>query len=484
MKLPLPRTLHARLIFSHLLVALASVILMSAFAGRFIFSSARSQFEHHFEDLAFAASNDLEQPLHNLLIGEGSDGNVKAVLSRILVDDPGVIYTIFLPDGEPLISNSSKPTSRVDSASAPEVFQAMQTKLGEGERVRMNANGKQIHYLAIQINHESQIYGVLRLEVPVQPALASAWRSLAFLLLTDLVVVLGVGVVGSLFARNLARPIEGLTHTAEHLSRGNLSARAVIPDTPQELNRLAESFNAMADRLQTHVNELRSFVANASHELRTPLTSVKLRVEALRNGALDEPIVTDRFLAEIESEVDRLSHMVNDMLDLSRIEAGLASSQRSVLDLSTIVGEVSETFRARAERAGVNLECHIDPKIPPILGNEDQLRRMLYNLVDNAIKYTSRDGRVDLYLQNSGRGNVVRLMVKDTGFGISAVDLPHVFERFYRVEATRPRFGPPHGSGLGLPIARSIVETHGGKIGVVSEVGQGSTFWVELPAYE
>jgi two-component system phosphate regulon sensor histidine kinase PhoR len=273
-----------------------------------------------------------------------------------------------------------------------------------------------------------------------------------------------------------------MTQTSESLSRGDLGARVNTSTDTYEINRLAEAFNNMAGRLQAHVFELRSFVSNASHELRTPLTSIKLRVEALRNGALDDPPVTKQFLSEIESEVDRLSIMVNDMLDLSRIEAGLENSELEPVDLGIIIMEVYEVFKARAESAGVSLEASVEPELPTVLGAEDQLRRMLYNMVDNAIKYTPRGGSVKLSIEADFQARTVIIRVKDSGYGIAPEQLPRVFERFYRVEATRPRYGPPQGSGLGLAIAKSITEIHGGKIGVSSQLGRGSTFWVELPA--
>jgi signal transduction histidine kinase len=150
--------------------------------------------------------------------------------------------------------------------------------------------------------------------------------------------------------------------------------------------------------------------------------------------------------------------------------------------MATVVQEVYQVFISRAEGAGVHLEYSIDTSYASVLGDEDRLRRMLYNLVDNAIKYTPYGGRVNLSMQDGELENTILLTVVDTGFGIAEAQLPHVFERFYRVEATRPRYGPPQGSGLGLSIAKSIAENHGGKISVTSQVGKGSTFIIELPA--
>ena len=293
-----------------------------------------------------------------------------------------------------------------------------------------------------------------------------------------------MSAVGYYLARNLAVPISHLTETAESLARGELGARVNSPEVPVELNRLAKSFNIMAERLQAYVHELRSFVANASHELRTPLTSIKLRVESLRDGALDDPSVADRFLAEIESEVDRLSCMVNEMLDLSRIEVGLTEEQRVPVRLAQIVEDVYATFLARTQRAEIEFTRRVDASVHPVIGDEEQLRRMLYNLVDNAIKYTPHNGQVEIVLERLGKEQLSRLVIRDSGFGITEKQLPHIFERFYRVEATRPRYGPPQGTGLGLAIAKSIVENHGGTISVSSQVGVGTTFVVDFPASE
>lgn len=483
MRLPLPSKLHARLIFSHLLVALISISLISAFAASSIFSSAREQTGHNSEDLAFAASNALELPMQNLYAGTGTIDALTDTLDPFFAGKPYLNYTVFLPDGRPLVSSHPSLPPEATPETRPEIWEAINNNIGESERVAQGEGDYEILYIAVRIDHNNQVYGVLTLDVPLDPSIAvqAARRSLALLLLTDLLVAIGVSLFGWLLAGNLARPIQDLTYTADRLARGDMEARAQ-PHGPHELQRLAHTFNIMAGRIQDNVNELRAFVANASHELRTPLTVVKLRAEALRNGAMEDPKISEQFLSEIESEVDRLSHMVTDLLDLSRMEAGLAPRKRALLNLGSIATDVYETFSIRSAKAGIDLNLHIEPDLPPVMGNEDQLRRVLYNLVDNAIKYTPQGGLVDMYLQSSRNRQCVRLQVRDTGPGISPEHLPHIFERFYRVEATRPRYGPTKGSGLGLAIAKSIVESHSGRIGVSSQLHEGTTFWAEIPS--
>jgi signal transduction histidine kinase len=475
-----PASLHTRLILSHLLVCFVSIILISTFAGNAIFNAANKDIKNNLENLAFAASNTLQAPLKEASTSIGDSTAANESLLRLLANHPDIQYTLFSPDGTPITNSKGETLAKADNVTAPEVVNALKSETGEADSIRLNNQGQQALYLAVQVQDDGQVYGILRLETAIQPALVSARRSLYLLLWVALLVALAVSVFAWFLANNLAHPIQNLTKTAEQLAHGDMGAR-VEPTGPQELQRLGETFNFMAGRLQDHLVELRSFVANASHELRTPLTVVKLRAEALRNGALNEPVVSEQFLTEIESEVDRLSRMVSDLLDLSRIEAGLASSQRAPLNLGLLATEVYETFKIRAAKAKVGLDLQIAPNLPSIVGNEDQLRRVLYNFVDNAIKYTPGGGHVEIVVGYGRKDASIRLVVKDTGPGIPADHLPHVFERFYRVEATRPRYGSSKGSGLGLAIAKSIVENHGGKIGVSSQLGKGTTFWVELP---
>ena len=474
-------SLQTRLVLSHLLVALVSITVLSAIAGRSIFNSAREEVAHNLEDLAFALSNALELPVEEVRAGRAESSLVSSSISNLLASRPNLDYAIYWPDGSLLLDRNNTAEKQISPETDPEVWGAMNSEIGEGEFSRVNSQGEEIYYVATGIQKEGEVIAILRLSTSLLPAMGEARRSLGLLMLTALLVAIAVSLFGWILANNLSRPIKQLTRAAETLAGGRLDAR-VTPSGPPEIHRLAEAFNSMAFRLQDHVDELRAFVANASHELRTPLTVVKLRAEALRNGAMEEPAVAEQFLSEIELEVDRLSYMVNDMLDLSRMEAGLASKQRSPLNLGTLTSEVSEVFNIRAARAGVKLVQEIEPELPAVLGNEDQLRRLFYNLIENAIKYTPRDGHVDLVVKSSRDRKSVTLQVRDSGPGIAPEHLQHIFERFYRAEATRPRYTSSSGSGLGLAIAKTIVDNHGGKIGVSSQLGEGTTFWVRLPA--
>jgi signal transduction histidine kinase len=482
MKLPLPHNLYTRLTLSHFLVAIISIGAISIFAGRSIITASKEQVEHHLEDLAFAASNALEDPMAELLEGDISYAEVHNAIDRLLIDKKDILYTLYFADGTPLFKSDGSLPHQADENTAPEVLVALQNELGEGEFIRENEEGLDTLYVAVRIQHENEIFGVLRLETPLALAMTftSQQRLLNLLLLSVVLVTLGVSVFGWLLARNLARPIEKLTTISERLRRGDLTAR-VTPTGPQELHLLAETFNSMANRVEGHMAELRAFVANASHELRTPLTSVKLRVEALRAGALHDPEVSERFLTEIEHEIDRLGKMVNDLLDLSRLEAGMESNQRDQVDIRVLIEEVCAAFTVRAERKNVNLNISTDSYMPKILGNEEQLRRVLTNLLDNALKHTPQGGDVNTEMQFMKADGIIYISVTDTGRGIAEKHLPHIFERFYRVEATLPRVNRLPGSGLGLAIAKSIVELHNGEISVTSEMFKGATFHIRLP---
>ncbi len=218
----------------------------------------------------------------------------------------------------------------------------------------------------------------------------------------------------------------------------------------------------------------REFVANVSHELRTPLTTIKASVETLQEGALDDPPAARTFLGRIDGEVDRMTLLVADLLELSRLESGQMTPRLTPVNLAILAEEAIDRLRSRAQRKQLTLVDAVSGETPPVLADPDMLRQVLSNLLENAVKYTAGGGSVTI--SAAVLGTSVVTSVADTGIGIAREHLPHVFERFYKVERAR-REG---GTGLGLAIVKHIVQVHGGEVRVESREGEGSTFSFSL----
>lgn len=221
----------------------------------------------------------------------------------------------------------------------------------------------------------------------------------------------------------------------------------------------------------------RDFISNISHELRTPLASLKALVETLRDVALDDPSAAQHFLDSAEREVDSLTQIVQELLELSRIESGKAPLRLEATPVSDVVAPAVERLSAQAERSGVSMEVDIPGTLPPVLADAGRVQQVVTNLVHNAIKFTPAPGTIRVSAELDSETDMVVVTVRDTGVGIPEVDLQRIFERFYK--ADRARSGG--GTGLGLAIARHLVEVHGGRIWVKSREGKGSTFRFSLP---
>jgi len=219
----------------------------------------------------------------------------------------------------------------------------------------------------------------------------------------------------------------------------------------------------------------RDFLSNISHELRTPLASLKALTETLQDGAVDDPPAAKRFLSQMELEVDALSQMVSELLELTRIESGQIPLELKPVQPILLINTAIDRLQVQAERANLVLSQYCQEDLPPVLADPPRLGQALVNLLHNAIKFTPEGGKINLAARQ--QGNMVVFAVEDTGVGIPAEDLPRIFERFYK--ADRARSGG--GTGLGLAIARHLVEAHGGKIWAESQVGIGSTFYFSIP---
>lgn len=219
------------------------------------------------------------------------------------------------------------------------------------------------------------------------------------------------------------------------------------------------------------------FVANVSHELQTPLTSIKGFAETLIDGALDDPATARRFVGIIHDEASRLTRLIDDLLDLSRLESGRTPMRRRRTDAVAIAAKVAESLEGRVQQAGLRMEVAFPPHFPEVLADPDQILQVMVNLVGNSLKYTPVGGRISI--EGQSLADQVVVTVRDTGVGIPKADLPRIFERFYRVDKARTRTSG--GTGLGLAISKHIVEAYGGKIWAESEPGKGTAISFTLP---
>lgn len=467
--------LTTRLILSHLLVGVVGIGLITLVAYNFILQGGRRMIEDELTDLALNTSNSLENPFLNLSQSQDFIPVVRQVLQTTIAHKNLIDYVVFARDGSALLTSQSTPAPSRIAQVAPQVQRSL-----EGKTIHFSSKDPQqgdVFYTIVPVSHLDMVYGALMLTIPYEPNLGTTRQSLLTMLAVAWLVLAAVGLGAYLVAQSFNRPIRNLTQMAERMSAGDFRSRAELAG-PAELVQLALSLNQMAAQLQDNLDGMRAFVANASHELRTPLTAMRLNTEALQGGALEDPAVSRRFLAQLEDEIDLMSRTVNDLLDLSRIESNRNLPMTVEIDLKALVEETVQLWNNRTAQARLTLRYNNPVEAAVILGDEDQLRRLLNNLLDNAVKNTPEGGWVEINLLRLG-DKTIRLEVGDSGRGIAAEHLPRLFERFYRIESSNAQ-KRTMGTGLGLAIVKSIVEAHQGRIGVSSVVGKGSTFWMEF----
>jgi len=359
------------------------------------------------------------------------------------------------------------------------------------------------------VDDVERVYGLSRVGntgyvvmVGVQSAVlyASAWRQLMTYSVIGLIVVFCAVTAALLIARSIARPVRLLSFAAEEFGGGNFSARAPT-EGKDEISRLGMNFNAMAERLQkrqerlTELDRLKSeFVSTVSHELRTPLTTIKALTRLLMRNGLDETKRRE-YIETISVECDRQIDLVLNLLDLSRIEGGVLRVTHERVDVQEVISSVVKSETRSAEKRRHDLRFDSNLELPPVCADAKELRRVLSNVVENAIKYTPDGGRI--VLSASQQNSQVAISVADNGRGIPPEDMPILFDKFHRGRPARHSEAMRNattddelledadvsGVGLGLYLARNVMEQMGGRITVESEVGRGSTFKLHLPVW-
>lgn len=332
-----------------------------------------------------------------------------------------------------------------------------------------------IRIISVPVRHGEALVNIVRVGTSLQSLDETLHRLLIILLITMPLALMASLGGGWFLAGRALRPVGAITQAAQRITEGDLTQRLAVPETHDEIGRLATTFNAMIGKLEASFKQVRQFTSDASHELRTPLTVLKGEAEL----ALRRPRAADDYRAVLESgleEIDRMSRIVDELLFLSRADLGEIKMESKPVRLDLLL----EDLKRQADVLGHEQAVHIVIGLlePATVGGDDmRLRELFLNLLDNAIKYSAPGGQVDLALTKQER--MARVSISDHGIGISTDEQIRIFDRFYRTDAARAH--TKKGTGLGLAICKWIVEAHHGTIEVRSEPGKGAMFTLLLP---
>jgi len=331
--------------------------------------------------------------------------------------------------------------------------------------------------LGIPITDNGETIGIL---VPTRVPFQGNPRELEFIERINITLLYGalIGAVIALFlgiflSRTITRPIRELTQATHAVSQGDLSQQVPVR-TKDELGNLANAFNKMSSELSRSVNARKQMTADIAHELRTPLSLILGHAEAVHDGVL--PPTKENFEI-IREEATRLEHLVNDLRTLSLADAGELSINPQNIEPGALLREVASLYQFQTQKKKIRLDLDIVPHLPPLEVDPGRMTQVITNILDNAMRHTPEGGNITLSAKQAG--NTIELSIKDSGPGLPKEEAERIFERFYRVDASRQR--EDGGSGLGLAIAKSIVQAHNGQLSTESETGMGLKVTITLP---
>ena len=466
-------SLRTRLILSYILIIVLCLSIVAA--ALFVL------LQEYRDRQAMARLKDMTVPIYiqvkSLARGQASLDEVVANVQEqaeetgtyiFLLDDEGKIIRQATPEGKELDYSPELPIGEIPTDMSKPYRGSYTTP--EGQR---------FIFVAYPITGLFQRWNTaspqtLVLAVPRSYALA-LWVGLTKPLLWAGLIAFAVSIVIAIFlARSVYLPIRRVTNAADEIAQGKYEQQ--IPVTgPKEVKGLALRFNQMAQQVNQSRQTLRDFVADVSHELRTPLTSIRGFAQAILDGTAKDKESQLKAAGVIDDESKRVIRLVDELLELSRMESGQIQITHEPVDMKELLHHCQEIFAMQAEEKGMQLRVDVEP-LPPVVGDIDRLEQVFSNLLDNALKHTPAGGKVTVTAHQSS-ADFIEITVADTGPGISPDQLPHVFQRFYRADSS----GTKVGTGLGLAIAREIVRTHGGDIEVDSTPGEGTNFAVTLP---
>jgi two-component system phosphate regulon sensor histidine kinase PhoR len=390
--------------------------------------------------------------------------------------------TIVDIQGNVLADSETAPSSMENHSDRPEIIKAIENGFGQSSRFSdtLNYNMK---YVSVRLDEGGQPLGIVRFALPLSEVQLQKRIIYRAVLLGAMLAILIALTVAYFISKSITFPIGQMQDVAQRIAKGDFSRKVKIK-SKDELGELAKSLNLMSDELQQKIESLKrmdrirtDFVANVSHELKTPLTLIKGYTETLEDKAIDDKEKARKFISIIKEHVNRLENIINDLLSLSELELSKNSIEKIEFDIKQLMDEVMMGFGHALDAKQQQLNINSQGDNFRIFADKDKIEQVFVNLIDNAIKYTKDNGRINISLNE--QPDTINITVEDNGIGIAKEHLSRVFERFYRVDKARSR--ELGGTGLGLGIAKHIVMAHGGKIHIESQIDMGTKVFVTLP---
>lgn len=435
------------------------LLLCLSLLGLFIYESL----SYVLKNDALKAVDERANVIMNMILGNGEDGQHVDITDEELVAVTAVDnFLIQVSDKNGVVVNASP---ELKGRKLPIIADTMPKIISWQKR--------QLAYISVSVNYnENNMYSI-QIAKDISNTM-DFLHSLGVMMLISSVMALVLSLLSGFFiARQALRPVDTIVKTAQQIDARHMNTRIPLNGPVDEIYRLAQTLNDMFDRIKEAFDKQKTFVSDASHELRTPLAVIDGYTHLLLRWGKDDPVVLEESLQAIAKETRAMNRLVEDLLFLAREDRGLELDIKKV-DLKALIEDVQRSIEMISDDIEVVLG---DMDQVYINGDEHKLRQLLMILIDNGIKYNKANGRVILSLKNDGRQAIIQ--VEDSGIGISEEALPHIFERFYRVDKTRSR--NRSGAGLGLAIAKAIVDAHRGSIEVASCVGKGTTFTIKFP---
>lgn len=413
---------------------------------------AAGSFEQYISEATYDFENGAREYTENFIDKERMELQVINSAGRIVVSSTG-----FDP---------------VQEKSMPDYEQAKTAADNQGVWHGKNSAGENVMAMTVIMRRDNTVLGAVRFVVSLSQVDIQIRILILVMVLIGVAIIFFVMLSSSYFISTIVNPVTEIGRAARRIALGDYDFR-IEKKYDDEIGELCDTINYMAGEISTAERMKNDFISSVSHELRTPLTAIKGWSETLREGGAGDPELMHKGLEVIAGEAERLSGIVEELLDFSRMQGGHLSMKFNRMDVLAELEEAVFLFRDRAEREGLEFTYVETADLPPVVGDRDRLKQVFINIIDNAVKYSNKGGKVRV--EAADMGEHIQIVISDSGVGIPKSDLPNIKNKFYKANKTRP------GSGIGLALADEIIRRHKGRLEIESEENVGTTVTITLP---